>query len=138
MTGEVICDLLNQEPMLVYHKQMREWQEVALPLVNKVIDGKLVLQGYTLDSGHVESLATSIRDTQKPAIESVYLDNCGIDDYELSLLFLGLQKMQGFKRFVYKNNVFLDDSLEQICPLLLRKDPCQLLELRLVNLKTDP
>ena len=90
MAGEVFCEILNQEPMLVYHKEMKGWQEVALPLVNKVIDGKLVLQDYTLDSGHCEALATSIRDTQKPQIDSVYLDNCGIDDYELSLLLLGL------------------------------------------------
>ena len=38
--------------MLVYLKKVQEMHEVAIPLVNKVIDGKLVLTGYTLDSAH--------------------------------------------------------------------------------------
>ena len=116
---------------------MLNWQEVALPLVNKVVDGKLVLSGYTLDSGHCEALATSIRDTQKPAIDSVYLDNCGVDDYELSLLLKGLEQMPGFQKLVYKNNVFMDNSLSAIQPILLKRDPKHLVELRLANLVTE-
>ena len=105
--------------------------------MNKVVDGKLVLSGYTLDSGHCEALATSIRDTQKPAIDSVYLDNCGVDDYELSLLLKGLEQMPGFQKLVYKNNVFMDNSLSAIQPILLKRDPKHLVELRLANLVTE-
>ena len=54
------------QPMLIYHEHIAESQEICLPLINKVIDGKLVLQGYTLDSGHCKALATSIKETQKP------------------------------------------------------------------------
>ena len=76
--------------MLEYLLKIKDAREVALPLVNKVVEGKLVLTGYTLDSGHFRSLAESIRKTRSPQIDSVYLDNCGVDDQELSLLLNGL------------------------------------------------
>ena len=62
-------------------------------MINKVIEGKLILTDYTLDSGHFRSLATSIHQTRKPRIDTVYLDNCGVDDEELSLLLAGLGEM---------------------------------------------
>ena len=76
--------------MLIYHRIIKESGEICLPLISKVIDGKLVLQGYTLDSGHFEALSTSIKETQQPVITDVYLDNCGVDDHELALLLDGL------------------------------------------------
>ena len=42
------------------------------------------------------------------------MDNCGVDDGELSLLLDGLFKMHSFKRLIYKNNVFLEQSLQAI------------------------
>ena len=42
--------------------------------------------------------------------------------------------MQGFQTFVYKNNVFRENSLAAIQPLLLKRAPHNLQELRLVNL----
>ena len=81
--------------MLVYLKQVAGSREIALPLINKVIEGKLVLTGYTLDSGHFTSLASSVSETSQK-IDSVYLDNCGVDDEELSLLLNGLAKKHGF------------------------------------------
>ena len=66
----------------------------------------------------------------------MYLDNCGVDDHELSLLLEGLTFMQGFKKFVYKNNVFLNESLDAIKPILVHRSPRDLQELRLVNLQT--
>ena len=70
-----------------------------------------MLVDYTLDSGHFRALAASIEQTNKPRIDTIYLDNSGVDDEELSLLFAGMGGMQGFKCFVYKNNVFLDESI---------------------------
>ena len=32
------------------------------------------------------------------------LDNCGIDDYELSLLLDGFERLKSLKVFVYKDN----------------------------------
>ena len=107
-----------------------------MPLINKVIDGKIVLQGYTLDSGHFIALANSIKQTQLPLINAIYFDNCGIDDDELALLLEGLIPMTCFKKFVYINNVFEYAAMEAIKPILLHKYPNELLELRLVNVYT--
>jgi len=76
------------------------------------------LTGYTLDTVHFEALSASIEQTQKPVINSVYLDNCGVDDEELGLFLDGMTKMPDFRKFVYKNNVFLESSLEAIKPIL--------------------
>ena len=138
MKGEVFCKIFQKRPMLVYLEQIQQTNELSLPLINKIIDGKLVLSGYTLDKGHFKSLAASLIETHQIQIDSVYLDNCGVDDFELSLLMPGLSRMKGFRRFVYKNNVFLDQSLLAIQPLLWRKQPNNLRELRLVNLQTNP
>ena len=54
--------------MLVYLKKVQEMHAIALPLVNKVIEGKLVLIEYTLNSPHIESLAKAIRDTGHPKV----------------------------------------------------------------------
>ena len=77
-----------------------------------------MLQDYTLDSGHFLSLAKAIEQTQKPEIHSIYLDNCGVDDHELSLLLKGLATTNLCKKFVYKKNEFHTESLQAIKPLL--------------------
>lgn len=45
--------------------------------------------------------------------------------------------MPGFQKLVYKNNVFMDNSLSAIQPILLKRDPKHLVELRLANLVTE-
>ena len=70
-----------------------------------------MLQDYTLDSGHFAALASAIEQTQKPKIHSVYLDNCGIDDHELSLMLRGLALSKECRKFIYKNNEFNFESL---------------------------
>ena len=46
-------------------------------------------------------------------------------------------EMQGFEKFVYKNNIFMEEALGALKPILLKKSPENLLELRLVNLTTE-
>lgn len=138
MAGKGFQQIFKLNPNLIYHKKIHESQEVALPIPSKVIGGALVLQGYTLDSGHCMALASTIKKSQRPKINAVYLDNCGVDDHELSLLLDGLLHMEGFQKFVYKNNVFLEESLEMLKPILKLKSPRDLQELRLVNLQTKP
>ena len=63
MKNEFFCDVFKEEPMLVYQQNIRDSGGLALNLINKVIDGKLVLTGYTLDTVHLEALTVSIRQT---------------------------------------------------------------------------
>jgi hypothetical protein len=78
---------------------------VSLPLLSKVIDKKLVLKDYTLDSGHLRGLAEAIAKAAIP-LDSVFFDNCGIDDEELAILLQGFMVLDHFETFVYKNNIF--------------------------------
>lgn len=119
MKSEGFAKLFLDEPMLVYHRSIMGHHEICLDLISKVIDGTLVLQDYTLDKGHFVALADAIMQTQKPNIHSIYLDNCGIDDHELSLLLRGLAVTNQCRKFIYKNNQFLFQSLESIKPLLM-------------------
>lgn len=61
-----------------------------------------------------------------------------MDDGEFALLLDGLFKMHSFKRLIYKNNVFLEQSLLAIQPIFHRRPPNNLRRLRLVNLNTNP
>ncbi len=63
------------------------------------------MKDYTLDSGHLRGLAVAIEQAEIP-IDSVFFDNCGIDDEELAILLQGLMVVDQFETFVYKNNVF--------------------------------
>ena len=54
---DVLSKLLKNDPDHVYFKHVDSAQEVNLPLISKVIDNKLVLMDYTLDSGHLGGLA---------------------------------------------------------------------------------
>lgn len=128
---------LRHDPMLVYHTVLSNSREVTLPLVSKVKKGKLILQNYTLDSGHMLGLACAIKQTKQPVIESILFDNCGIDDNELSILLEGCLEMQSLNHFVYKNNILMNQGLQALKPILLRPSPYNLKELRLVNCDTS-
>ena len=65
-------------------------------------------------------------------------DNCGIDDTELSILLAGLSASNHFSNFVYKNNVFHEQGLASLKPILIKPDPGHLQQLRLVNCVTHP
>ena len=73
-----------------------------MPLVNKDFSNKLVLQGYTLDSGHFFGLTEALKNGKKSNIEQVLLENCGIDDNELSILLTGFMALKRFESFIYK------------------------------------
>ena len=112
-------------------------EETNLPIVNKMVRNKLVLKDYTLDKGHISSLSETIVRTGKPSIEQVYLNNCGIDDEEASILFEGFLGLENFNRLCYLNNEFKYNALTSLKPILVRPDPHNLVELRLVNCDTS-
>lgn len=134
---EIHKKLLQKDPDFLYQEVVSECKEVSLPLLSKVIDCKLVLKDYTLDSGHLRGLASAIQNASL-AIDSVYFDNCGIDDEELAILLEGFLILDKFETFVYKNNIFREQGLAAIKPILVRPDPRALQELRLVNCVTHP
>ena len=60
---EVFKEHMQKNPLFLYQKVVEEAQEVTLPLISKVIDHKLVLKDYTLDSGHMRGLAKAVQES---------------------------------------------------------------------------
>ena len=69
-------------------------------------------------------------------INRVLFDNCGIDDEEFAAILEGLNKLEDFKSITYKQNVFDQNSLDAIIPILQeRKLPHHLEELQIIDCK---
>ena len=113
--------MYSHDPIFVYQKKVDEERDSLLPLVNKVKDGRLILKDYTLNSGHCSAISDVWKDSAHLHLKVVYLDNCGIDDEEFSLLIEGFCALQGLRLLFYKENVFGQASLDAIQPLLLKR-----------------
>ena len=81
-------------------------------------------------------MAKVLQKTKMP-IETLFLDNCGVDDNELANLFMGFVEIEDFKKFYYKDNELYAKALDNLKPILLKRSPIHLQELRLVNCKTS-
>lgn len=127
----------KDDPIFLYQKKVYEEKDSMLPLVNKVREGRLILKDYTLNSGHCSAMANVWRDTGHPDVKVAYLENCGIDDEEFSLLIEGFVALKGLQQLFYKENVFGQDALNALQPLLLKSFPNNLQTLKLVKVHTS-
>ena len=101
-----------------------------------VNDQTLCLQSYTLSIGHCNALARSLEHFQG-YINKIILDNCGVDDEEMSKIIEGLKKLKACKKLVYRYNIFMHKSLVEIEDLLAKKLPNNLEELRIENCRIE-
>lgn len=85
--------------------------------------------------GHCNALAEACQYFGALSINRIIFDNCGIDDTEFASILEGIQKLQDFKKIIYKYNVFEGMSLHNLIPLFQRKIPNHLEELRIENCK---
>ena len=128
-----IGEVFEKDPILVYQKVFQDAAEIMLPLVIKVKFDCLILQDYTLSENQCQGLANAISEVGLPKIKILYLDNCGVDDGECAILLEGLLKMDCFHTFVYKNNVFAEESLEALQPIMLKPVGTNLRVIKMVN-----
>ena len=110
---------------------------MPLPVLFKVRDKKLILEGYRLNSGLCESLCTSF-EIYPELLDSITLDNNGISDVDLAKVLEGLTKLDYLKRIIIRNNIFLEASCEVLRGILARSAPNNLEELRLISVRTNP
>ena len=89
-----------------------------LPLISKIKNRKLMLQDYTLNSGHCLALAEVWTKLGRPELDIAYLDNCGVDDEEFSSLLKGFHALDDLKLLFYKENVFNELAVSAMKPLL--------------------
>ena len=61
MHRDTFKDMLKDDQMYQYLQAVHDFGEIPLPLVNKIYKNKLVLQDYTLDSGHLLGLTNSLK-----------------------------------------------------------------------------
>ena len=67
--------------------------DLALPILEKVINKTLVLQNYTLSEGHCEGLAMACELLDDQKINRILLNNCGVDGQEFAQILNGLNKL---------------------------------------------
>ena len=65
------------------------------------------------------------------------LENCGVGDDELARFFESLQLQTTFRSFQYKQNHFLQNSLQALKPILDKPPPSNLHELVMVSVKSQ-
>lgn len=128
-----VAEVFEKDPILIYQKVFSDAAEIMLPLIIKVKFDSLILQDYTLSENQCQGLANAISQVGLPKIKILYLDNCGVDDGECAILLEGLVKLDCFHSFVYKNNVFADEALEALQPILLKPKGTNLRVIKFVN-----
>ena len=82
-------DVYAQDIQHVFLDAMKDQLELVLPVVNKIVDNVLALSDYTLSIGQCRGLVAVFEKTKFP-LETLYLENCGVDDDELATLLIGL------------------------------------------------
>ena len=108
-----------------------------LPLINKIRNRKLILKDYTLNSGHCLALAEVWTTLGKPELDVCFFDNCGIDDEEFASLLEGFYALNDLKLLYYKENVLNALAIESMKPILQKRFPINLRQLKLVKLQTS-
>lgn len=92
-----------------------------------------MLQEYTLSEGHCRGLARACQFFDHKFVNRVFLSNCGINDKEFSEILKGLHQIKDFKSIVYKMNAFSEQSVLNLRPLLLKRLPNHLEEIKLID-----
>jgi len=127
---------LDRNPMMNYFKNCNKEYALALPVLNKISKKVLSLQGYKLNEG----IATGMKEglaTQKRLITTVVFDNNGMSDQAMSTVIEGLATQEFTKSITLILNEFGEKSLASLIPILQRKKPKNLEELRLIYCKTN-
>ena len=61
------------------------------------------------------------------------MQNCGLDDEEFSTILDSFMHLKEFKSLTYVQNAFDEACMESFRPILKKKAPDQLCELRMIN-----
>jgi hypothetical protein len=68
----------------------------------------------------------------------VLFDNCGIDGDEFAEILKGLQQLKDVKSIVYKLNQINQKSIDNLLPILDKRLPNHLAELKLIDCNVHP
>ena len=123
--------------MLKYYEECAKRCIVPLPILFKVRNKYLLLQGYRLNSELCQSLEAAFA-IYPEILTGINLTNNGISDGDLARTLSGLTKLDQIKQIVIKENIVMDQSCAVLAQILSKAPSDNLEELRLVNIRTSP
>jgi len=109
---------------------------VSLPVLNKIQNKELSLINYKLTSGICAGIGNACK-AQPKLIQSIILIDNGCSDSDFSKLLSGLVDLEHCKTIIYKMNIFSNLSLTALRPILHKRRPCNLEELRIVQCRIN-
>ena len=126
-------EINSSDPKIHFFQQCRDDLDLALPILDKVFKKTLMLSEYTLSEGHARGLARACQFFDHQYVNRVFFSNCGISDSEFSEILKGLRDIKDFKSIIYKMNAFNELSVQNLRPLLLKRLPNHLEEIKLID-----
>ena len=81
---------VGSDPRIQYHLDCKKDLNLALPILDKIVNKTLCLQNYTLLDGHCKSLARVFSLVDPKLLQGILLYNCGVDGKQFACILEGL------------------------------------------------
>ena len=92
----------EQMGMILYFKQCQKEQNLALPILQKIFEKKLILKDYLIGEGVCKAIRDALE--QDPDImQDCVIENCGIQDHAMGILLEGMNNLHHCHSIVLKN-----------------------------------
>lgn len=124
----------DQMGMILYFKQCQKEQKLALPILQKIFEKKLILRDYTINEGVCKAIRDAL-EKDPDLMQDFVVENCGIQDHACSILMEGMNNLHHCHSVVLKNQEIGEHTVQKLADLLANSFPYQLKELRLINCK---
>ena len=106
--------------------------------MDKIWKKTLCLQNYYISEGNIAGLVAACEVLDFRLVNRLLLDNCGVTGDRFAEIRQGMGKMRDFKSLIYKHSSVNQASLDALKPILLKRIPHQLEELKLIDVKISP
>ncbi len=109
---------------------------VPLPIFTKIQEGRLHIAGQYISHGMGKALANLL--VMSPAqLTEIHLDDNGLKDESFAAILSGVENKGNLKVINYSNNGIGPLSVEALRKILARRQPDQVTELRISNVKAS-
>lgn len=132
--GAKMNETNSTDPKFQYLRQCQADLNLSLPVLDKVVGKTLGLHGYNLTEGNCKALEQACQ-FLNGRITRVLFDNCGISDDEFACILRGVAFLNGFQSIIFKRNSFDTESLKALKPILMKQQPNNLKELKIIDCK---
>ena len=108
-----------------------------MPILDKIYRKTLCLNDYLLGDGNCRGLAAACKLFNHQIVNRVLFNNCGLSGDQFAMILEGLAYLRDFKSIIYKMNAVNSLSLEKMIPVLDKRLPMHLEELKLIDCKIN-